>query len=64
MNTEEKLNHLKDWLECWISAKISNTLWSIHKYEIYHETGNLMYWNEIDIIPFEIYLQIIPINNS
>lgn len=56
MTLEEKLNHLNEWMGCWIGCLVDNTKHHIKMIELYNETGLIIYSSKIDVIPFEEYL--------
>jgi hypothetical protein len=43
MTEEEKLNHLRDWMDIWISHKVLNLQWYSYMINFYKETGNILY---------------------
>lgn len=59
MNYEEKLNHLKDWVWCWIDCEVAKAFNEILFWDIYNETGLVISkGSKIRIIPFDEYIQI------
>ena len=57
MTHDEKLNHLRDWLDFYVFCKISNVQLHYMTFDLYEETGNLIYKLPIEAVPFEMYLE-------
>lgn len=60
MTPEQKLNHLKDYMEYFIDFKIMNWNYFQKMMNLYFETGLLIHsFDKNDLINFEKYLQLI-----